>query len=146
MNRRDALKVTGIAMAAAATQAQATESKKEKTPMNRMEMKPADPSKPTDYELKHMPQITIKDKDAKGYTMVEITVGQKGIIHPSTPDHWIDFIELYADDTLVGKNILEADISRGASAFAVKLDGVKKLTSKAGCNLHGIWTDSIMVS
>jgi superoxide reductase len=77
--------------------------------------------------------------------MVEITVGQNGIIHPSTPDHWIDFIELYADDKLVGKSTLEAEISRGAASFAVKLDGVKTLTSKAGCNLHGIWTASLNV-
>jgi len=145
MNRRDALKLAGIAMATSVVTAQATEAKKAEAPMNRMEMKPQDPAKPTDSELKHLPQITIKDKDAKGYTMVEITIGQNGIIHPSTPDHWIDFIELYADDKLVGKNVLEANISRGATAFAVKLDGVKKLTSKAGCNLHGIWTASIDV-
>lgn len=145
MNRRDALKIAGLAMVTAAATANATEAKKLETPMNRMDMTPKDPAKPTDFELKHMPQITVKEKDAKGFTMVEITIGQKGIIHPSTPDHWIDFIELYADDKLVGKNELQAAISRGATAFAVKLDGVKKLTSKAGCNLHGIWTASVDV-
>ena len=140
MKRRDVLKVAGIAVAAVAVGAQATEV----TPaMNRMEMKPRDAGKPTDFELKHLPQITVKDKDANGYTTVEITIGQGGIIHPSTPDHWIDFITLYADDKLVGKSTLEAEISRGVAAFAVKLDNVKTLTSKAGCNLHGIWTASV---
>lgn len=140
MKRRDVLKVAGIAVAAVAVGAQAAE----ETPVrNRMEMKPKDAAKPTDFELKHLPQITIKDKDANGYTTVEITIGQGGIIHPSTPDHWIDFITLYADDKLVGKSTLEAEISRGVAAFAVKLDTVKTLTSKAGCNLHGIWTATI---
>lgn len=144
MNRRDALKVASIAMATAAvtTQAKETPSKK---PMNRTEMKPQDPAKLTKAELKHLPQITVKEKDAKGYTMVEITVGQGGVIHPSTPDHWIDFIELYAEDKLVGKTVLEAELSRGAAAFAVKLDGVKTLTARSGCNLHGIWKASIDV-
>lgn len=140
MKRRDVLKVAGLAVATMAIGAQATEVNQT---MNRIEMKPQDAAKPNDSELKHLPLITIKDKDASGYTMVEINIGQAGIIHPSTPDHWIDFIALYADDKLVGKNILEADISRGATSFAVKLDNVKTLTSKAGCNLHGIWTTTV---
>ena len=143
MNRRDALKVASIAIATAAVSANATEIAATTPHMNRMDMKPEDPSKPNNFELKHMPKIIIKGKDEKGYTIVEIIIGQNDIIHPSTPNHWIDFIELYADDKLVGKNVLEADISRGATAFAVKLEGVKKLTSKAGCNLHGIWTASV---
>lgn len=140
MKRREVLKVAGITMAAAAIGAQASTANEV---MNRMEMKPQDPAKLNDFELKHTPQITVKEKDEKGYTVIEITVGQGGIIHPSTPDHWIDFISLYADDTLVGKSILEAEISRGFTAFAVKLDNVKTLTSKAGCNLHGIWTATV---
>ncbi len=143
MNRRKVLKVAAIAAIGATVGVQASEN--EKPYMNRMEMKPVDPKNMTKGELKHSPQITLKEKDAKGYTVVEITVGQAGIIHPSTPDHWIDFISLYADDKLVGKNILEAEISRGFSSFCVKLDGVKKLTSKAGCNLHGIWTTTLKV-
>jgi superoxide reductase len=140
MNRREALKTVGIAVAAATVTVQASTTNES---MNRMEMKPKDPNKLEASELKHTPQITIKEKDANGYTMVEITVGQGGIIHPSTPDHWIDFISLYADDKLVGKNILEADISRGATSFAVKLDNVKTLTSKAGCNLHVFWSSTV---
>lgn len=140
MNRRDALKVAGVAAMLAAVSAEAKMAEEQ---MNRMEMKPKDPSNLDNFELKHTPLVTIKEKDANGYTLVEITVGQGGIIHPSTPDHWIDFIELYADDKLVGKNVLEPEISRGAAAFAVKLDGVKVLKAKAGCNLHGIWTSTV---
>ncbi len=139
MKRRDVLKVAGITMAAAIGAQASTKN----DAMNRIEMKPQDPAKLNDYELKHTPQITVKEKDEKGYTSIEITIGQGGIIHPSTPDHWIDFISLYADDKLVGKNTLEAEISRGFTTFAVNLDNVKTLTSKAGCNLHGIWTATV---
>ena len=142
MNRREALKVAGVAAMVAAVGAEA---KMLEEHMNRMEMKPKDLTKMEKGELKHSPLITIKEKDAKGYTLIEITVGQGGIIHPSTPDHWIDFIELYADDKLVGKSTLEPEISRGAASFSLKLDNVKVLKAKAGCNLHGIWTTTIIL-
>ena len=140
MNRRKALKIAGVAAMVAAVGAEA---KMAVEHMNRMEMKPKDPAKMDKGELKHSPLVTIKEKDAKGYTLVEINIGQGGIIHPSTPDHWIDFIELYADDKLVGKSSLEPEISRGAASFSVKLDNVKALKAKAGCNLHGIWTTTV---
>lgn len=142
MNRRKAMKLAGLA---AVTMAVGAQAKMEEKYMNRLEMKPKNPAKPDKGELKHSPQITLKEKDAKGYTLVEILVGQGGIIHPSTPDHWIDFIELYADGKLVGKTILEPEISRGAAAFALKLDGIKELKAKAGCNLHGIWTSTLKI-
>ena len=143
MNRREALKVAGIAAVTAAVGAQAA--KMEEKYMNRLEMKPKDPAHIEKGELKHSPLITLGAKDAKGYTMVEILVGQGGIIHPSTPDHWIDFIELYADGKLVGKSTLEPEISRGAASFALKLDKVKTLKARSGCNLHGIWTTTLKV-
>ena len=142
MNRREVLKVAGVA---ALMTTVSIEAKMAEDQMNRMEMKPKDPDHMTKGELKHTPQITVKGKDAKGYTLVEINIGQGGIIHPSTADHWIDFISLHADDKLIGKNTLEPEISRGATSFAVKLDNVKTLKATSGCNLHGIWTSTINV-
>lgn len=139
MNRRDALKLAATATLLTAVSVQA----EEEVYKNRIEMEPENPEKLDAGELKHTPSITLAGKDAKGYTPVQITVGQGGIIHPSTPDHWIDFIELYADDKLVGRSELEAEISRGMAAFAVKLEGVKVLKARAGCNLHGIWTSRV---
>jgi len=142
MNRRNAIKIAGLTAMVAAVSAEA---KMTEEHMNRTEMKPKNPAKMEKGELKHTPQITLKEKDAKGYTMVEILVGQGGVIHPSTQDHWIDFIELYADGKLVGKSTLEPEISRGATSFALKLDNVKVLKAKSGCNLHGIWTSTLSV-
>ncbi len=142
MNRREALKVVGATAVLAAVGAEA---KMKEEHMNRLAMKPKDPAHMEKGELKHSPQITLKGKDAKGYTLVEITIGQGGIIHPSTPDHWIDFISLSVDGKLVGKSMLEPEISRGATSFSVKLDNVKTLTAKSGCNLHGIWSTTVSV-
>lgn len=142
MNRREALKVAGITTLAATI---AVEAKMPEAHMNRIKMSPSDPKNMTKAELKHTPQITLKEKDAKGYTHVEITVGQGGIIHPSTKDHWIDFIDLYSDGVLVGKSTLEPEISRGVASFSVNLDKTKTLTANAGCNLHGIWSATFKV-
>ena len=142
MNRRNALKMAGVAAMMTAVGAQA---KMETAQMNRTEMKAKDPKNMTKAELKHSPQIIIKGKDEKGFSLIEINIGQGGIIHPSTADHWIDFIELYADDKLIGKTTLEPEISRGLAAFAVKLDNVKILKARSGCNLHGVWTSTISV-
>jgi superoxide reductase len=141
MNRRDAIKVsTAVALGIAVGANADTTPKK-----NRNEMQPKNSENLTPAELKHTPEITLGTKDKSGYTSVSITVGQGGIIHPSTANHWIDFISLYADDKLVGTATLEAEISRGATAFSVKLDNIKKLTAKSGCNLHGIWTSTLTV-
>ena len=148
MNRRDVLKVVGATVVIGSTSvltAMSSKPKIEKKYINRVEMKPKNPAKMDKGELKHTPQITIKGKDAKGYTYVEVTVGQGGIMHPSTPDHWIDFISLSADGKLIGKSTLEPEISRGAASFSVKLDNVSSLTAKAGCNLHGIWTSTTSI-
>lgn len=142
MNRREVFKVVG---STALLMAVGAEARMEEKDMNRLEMKPENPSKMEKGELKHSPEILLKDKDAKGYTLVEVTVGRNGIIHPSTPDHWIDLISLSIDGKLIGKSHLEPEISRGFASFAVKLDNVKTLTARAGCNLHGIWTTTITI-
>ena len=149
MKRRDAIKLTALATLGMAVTAQAKNeacpsmpSCHSDTKKNRTLMTPKDPKHLTKAELKHTPQITLGNKDAHGYTLVEITVGQQGIIHPSVKNHWIDFISLYVDKKLVGTTELEAEISRGATAFRVKLDDAKFITANAGCNIHGIWAST----
>lgn len=150
MERRKALKTAAVAALALGGTALLADNHggkdhgiASKEGMNRVKMTPADPKNPTNYELKHMPEIKLGKTDGKGFTSVKITVGKNGIIHPSTADHWIDYIELWADNKLVGKNELQPVISRGYTTFKINTAGVKKLTAVAGCNLHGIWEDSI---
>ena len=149
MNRRDAIKLSTLAALGVAVSAEACPSQGHCTASddnkNRNIMSMKDPKNPTKGELKHTPQITLGKKDAKGYTLVSITVGQDGIMHPSTQAHWIDFIKLHADDKLVGMSELMAEVSRGAASFSVKLDGVKNLTATSGCNLHGVWSSTLKV-
>lgn len=146
MKRREAIRLTALATLGMAVSAQACPSKDSchrDSTKNRTLMTPKDANKLSKAELKHTPLITLGDKDANGYTLVQITVGQAGIIHPSVNEHWIDFISLYVDKKLVGKTELMAEISRGAAAFRVKLDGASFIRANAGCNIHGIWASTI---
>ena len=143
MQRRELLKLAGtVALVATTTSLSANETQNPKI-KNTKEMKPADPTKPTKFEKKHTPVFTIGSKDKDGFTKVHILVGQDGIIHPTTPDHWIYSVKLYADGKLVGKSAIEAGMSRGVACFEVKLDGVKELKAKIACNLHGIWSSVV---
>jgi desulfoferrodoxin-like iron-binding protein len=141
MERRDALKTLAVA-SLAITSASAYD---EKLIVNTNDYGFKDPQNPTDYELKHTPAISIGEADKSGFSLVEVTVGQKDIIHPSVDNHWIYQVELFADDKRVGIVDLEPSISRGYLASRVQLKGVKSLRAIARCNLHGNFSSTVSV-
>ena len=140
MKRRTALKLSLLALAS--NYAMAYDNSKI---VNTMKMKKKDPTHPQKGELKHTPDITVGEVDAKGYVTVNVTVGQEGIIHPSTKDHWIYKIELYADGNKVAQADLEPLISRGYLSAKVKREGLKELKAVSFCNLHGEWEDTVKI-
>jgi superoxide reductase len=119
---------------------------REKLIINRTRMAIQDPENPTKLELKHTPFIEVKEQDDKGLTKVDITLGSKGIIHPTEHNHWIDYIKLFLDDRLIATTEFEIGAARGFNSFFVKLDGVKNIKVEIGCNLHGIWENSLSLS
>lgn len=141
MNRRDMMKVVAVA-ALSTTVASAYE---KKLIINTKDIKVKDLANPTAFEHKHLPEIKIGAKDAKGYALVEVNIGQAGIIHPSDANHWIYEIDLLADGKKVAEVSLEPVDSRGYLAARVNVDKVKVLTSTSKCNLHGNYTASINV-
>ncbi|WP_331774930.1 desulfoferrodoxin family protein [Sulfurospirillum sp. 1612] len=138
MERRSVLKAAAV-LALATTYSSAYDNSKI---VNTMKMKIKDPAHPTDFELKHTPQITLSALDEKGYITVDVTVGEKGIIHPSTEDHWIYKLELYADGKKVGSLDLEPVTSRGYLGAKVLYKGLKELRAVSYCNLHGTWENT----
>ena len=136
MDRRDALKVAAMA-ALATTYASAYD---EKLVVNKQKMSIKDPANPTEAELKHSPEITIGAVDAKGYALVEVNIGQKGVIHPSDEKHWIYEIELFGDDKKIASVSLEPMVSRGYLAARVDTKAIKTLSAVSKCNIHGDYT------
>ena len=142
MTRRDLMKVATLTALTSVT-ASAFD---KKLVVNTTDVTPKDPKNLTKGEKKHTPDISLKGIDKAGYTLVEVTVGQDDIIHPSTKEHWIYEIELYADDKKIDTVSLEPIISRGYLGTRVKLDGVKTLKAVSKCNLHGNYTNILVLA
>jgi len=141
MNRRTALKTLLLSGLSASV----LNAYDKKLVVNTNNIKIKDSKKPTSGELKHSPLITVGKKDKKGFTLVEVNIGQEGIIHPSSQKHWIYEIELFADDKKVSIVSLEPKISRGYLSCRVDLSNVKTLKAISKCNLHGIYTTTIKI-
>lgn len=75
---------------------------------------------------KHVPAL---EKKAGGW---QVTVGS--VEHPMTADHFIEWIELIAGDS-VYRQFLNPG-SKPVAFFALDADNV---TARAYCNLHGLW-------
>jgi superoxide reductase len=98
------------------------------------------PAEMTDLEKKHTPVITAPESVKKGECFeVKIEVG-KLLAHPNETGHFIEFIELYADETYLGRADLTAVKTCPTTTFCVALDHVhKELRAYERCNLHGCW-------
>ena len=95
-----------------------------------------------DLSKKHVPFIgTVRDGDV---VTVTVEVGHY-VPHPNLPDHWIDLIEIHANNA----PILTVDFAAGVVAPKVTavatLDPGTKVTVFERCNLHGYWTAETVV-
>lgn len=75
---------------------------------------------------KHVPVI---EKTATG---VKVKVGS--VPHPMEEKHYIEWIELYADEAMFRKFLKPGD--RPEAEFCVT---AKRLSARDYCNIHGLW-------
>jgi len=80
---------------------------------------------------KHVPYIERKN----GGVLVKVG---KEAVHPMTPEHYIVFIEIIADDILMRKYLKPGD---APEAF-FKTDA-KNIVAYELCSLHKLWTSSL---
>ncbi len=113
--------------------------------VNRTEMSVENSGSITDFENKHTPEITIGEKDEKGFAKIMVNVGSNGIDHPSTDNHWIDFMTLYIDGEEFKHIEIEAGEGSTKQEFFVPLENVKEVKVVLGCNIHGIWQNTKIV-
>lgn len=109
--------------------------------------RPADPSAMTDLERKHLPVITAPEAVDKGQCFeVTVEVG-KLLAHPNEPGHFIEFVELYADETFLARVNLTAAKTCPKATFSVSLDHLHgELRAYERCNLHGVWASAKAVT
>jgi len=94
----------------------------------------------TDLEREHLPVITAPDRiDASEPFDVTVEVGEQ-MSHPMEPSHYIDFIDLYADDTYIARLDLTPRMTSPVMRARVSLSHAHDaLRAFAHCNIHGTW-------
>jgi len=75
---------------------------------------------------KHVPVIEKTD------TEVTVTVGS--ISHPMEENHYLEFIEIVADNKIYREFLKPGD--QPTASFKIKAD---KIEARAYCNIHGLW-------
>ncbi|MBN3040739.1 MAG: hypothetical protein JW867_06390 [Candidatus Omnitrophica bacterium] len=98
-----------------------------------------EPAKPTDFEKKHTPAITIVRKCGlipEGCIDAHVKIG--GIQHPMQSDHFIQYIDFYIDKKYISRVYLTPDKLNPAAALHLKPTS-GRLTAIESCNLHGRW-------
>ena len=107
-----------------------------------------------DYIDRHSPFIHCEKNASAGKKFaVTVRVGNE-YEHPDDPDHYIQSIQLYNGETLLGEARLLAGTMGGAGSksqaevtFQIKPSSNLKLTAMAYCTKHGVWeSDPIEVS
>jgi superoxide reductase len=101
---------------------------------------PADMNDLTDLEKKHLPVIEAPEKVAVGENFeVRIEVGRH-LEHPREHKHFIQFVDLYADDTFLARADFTSAKTCPKVRFCVSLEGDHhELRAYEHCNMHGTW-------
>ncbi|MFP4175688.1 MAG: class II SORL domain-containing protein [Planctomycetota bacterium] len=99
-----------------------------------------DPAEMSALEKKHVPVIAAPDSVKEGECFqVTVEVG-KYKDHPNETDHFIDFVELYADHTYLGRAHFRPVTTCPTVTFCVQLEHIhQKLRAFEHCNRHGTW-------
>jgi desulfoferrodoxin-like iron-binding protein len=89
--------------------------------------------------VKHIPSVTV-NKECKlipeeACTDVIVRIGET--LHPMTPEHAIQFIDCYVDDTYVSRVELTPGVNPSA-VFHLRAQG-STVRIVENCNVHGYW-------
>lgn len=96
-----------------------------------------------DFEKKHTPYVEVERHD-DGSLTATVTVGWD-VPHPNQPDHYISWIELYADGAPVARFDFVPVVSWPKVSVRLALDTGTTLRAVEHCNLHGLWAAEIVV-
>lgn len=99
-----------------------------------------DPAAMSDLEKKHVPVISAPDSVQAGECFEVVVEVGKHLEHPIERGHYIHFVELYADETWLGRQEFTPVTTCPTAKFCVQLDHVhENLRAFEYCNLHGTW-------
>lgn len=95
-----------------------------------------------DFEKKHTPFITLEA--ALDRLIVNVEVGHE-VAHPNGPDHYITFIELYANGAPIARLDLSPAVTHPKFCVPVSLPADTVIRAVEHCNLHGLWAYEVTI-
>jgi len=95
-----------------------------------------------DFEKKHTPFITLEAQLDR--LLVTIEVGHE-VPHPNGTDHYITFIELYANGAPIARLDLFPAVTFPKFCVPVSLPADTVLRAVEHCNLHGLWAYEVTI-
>lgn len=97
-----------------------------------------DAGKPTAVEQKHAPVLLLPEKIKAGETF-ELTVTVGEVLHPMSPAHYIQYVELLAGNEPAGRIEFAPGFNQPKATFFLRFDRPVTLVVREYCNLHGLW-------
>ena len=109
--------------------------------------RPVDPRNLSDLEKKHIPVIEAPSTVNQGECFcVTVEVG-KMLAHPNQRDHFIEFIDLYADELFLTRVDLTAVSTCPKATLCLALSApAKELRAYGRCNIHGVWMGTVPIT
>jgi desulfoferrodoxin-like iron-binding protein len=98
----------------------------------------ADPVNLTEIEQLHAPVIEVPAAIAAG-EMFAVTVKIAKYPHAMAASHYIQFVDLYADQTFLSRVTFTPTAPRPKVTFFIELTESTTLRAVAFCNLDGFW-------
>ena len=105
------------------------------------------PRNASDLEKKHIPVIDGPSSVKLGECFtVTIEVG-KTLPHPNERDHFIEFMDLYADEFFLARVDLTSVNTYPKADLCIALTSrAKELRAYARCNTHGVWAGTRLIT
>lgn len=104
----------------------------------------ADPDHMSDMEKKHTPVIHVQETGEAGLRDVTVVVGEL-MRHPNEPAHFIQWIELWADDRFIARYDMSPVLAEPRITARVSVGAASEIRALGHCNIHGTWLASASV-
>jgi superoxide reductase len=106
-----------------------------------------DPHNLTDLEKRHIPTIEAPSPIRAGEPFCATVRVGAALSHPNERSHFIEFIELYADDAFLARVSLTAASTEPEVSLSVCLSApAGRLRALARCNMHGTWVGTAPIT
>ncbi|MDR1358288.1 MAG: class II SORL domain-containing protein [Coriobacteriales bacterium] len=89
----------------------------------------------TDFELKHTPNVVLEEMGSG--QLLRVSIGLKGITHPQTEEHFIEWIRVFDGTEPVGERLFGPG-EEPVAVFEIERSS-NQIAVQSLCNLHGVW-------